>query len=216
MSASIVTAGSTDDLAEIGGLLVTTLEDAYNAVRRAHNDIPAAVIVISSRPPTQTRQVWGHFAHSRWDVNGVKLPEIMISAEGLRRPPREVLATLVHEAAHGVSFSRGIQDTSRKGSFHNWNFRKAAEELGLVVTKVAKIGFSDTTLPEGTYDEIVKDISTDLIAYRETEVTLSQTGSSKRRTEFPYRCSCPRTIRVHEGIYDLGPVLCGVCGDEFM
>lgn len=200
---------------EVGGLLVTTLEDAYNAVRKLHPEVPPAVIVISSRPPTKTKQVWGHFAHSSWDVNGVKLPEIMISAEGLRRPPREVLATVVHEAAHGLCFVRGIDDTSMRGYYHNENFKSAAEELGLVVEKIPRLGYAGTSLAENTFEEIVQDITPDLIAYRDTQVTFSSSGTGKRRTEFPYRCACPRTIRVHEGVYDTGPILCGVCGDEF-
>ena len=214
MQTGIVPAATTTVFDEIGGLLVTTLEDSYNAIRKQHSDVPAAVIVISSRPPRRNRQVWGHFAHSRWDVNRVKLPEIMISAEGLKRPAREVLATVVHEAAHGMCCVRGIQDTSRRGQFHNEKFKLAAEELGLTVARDSQLGWTGTTLPEGKYDDLVRDLTPDLIAYRETEVVLSQSGG-KRRTEFPYRCSCPRTIRVHEGIYDLGHILCGVCGDYF-
>lgn len=203
------------DLSEVGGLLVTTLEDAYNAVRKEFPEVPPAVLVISSQPPSATKQVWGHFAHSRWDVQGVKLPEIMISAEGLRREPREVLATLVHEAAHGLCFVRKIHDTSNSGRYHNDSFRIAAEELGLVTEKVKFFGFAKTILPEGKYESILRDITPDLVAYRDSDITVTRAGSTGSR-EAPFRCSCSRTIRMYENVYNAGPILCGVCGDEFI
>lgn len=215
MDASITTAPVKID--EIGGLLVATLEDAYNAVRRLHPEIPPAVILISSRPPTKTRQVWGHFASSRWDVQGQKLSEIMIAAEGLKRPPRETLATVVHEATHGLCFARGIKDTSDSGRYHNEDFKRTAEELGLSVDKVPRGGWTVTTIADGVYEDIVNDISTDLVAYRETEVVFSQTGGTGGgRGEFAYRCACERRIRMYESVYDIGPILCGVCGGDFL
>lgn len=218
---TITTAEVTNKAAldEIGGLLVTTLEDAYNAVRKLYPEIPPAVILISSSPPKRNRQIWGHFASSRWDVQGQKLSEIMISAEGLNRPPREVLATVVHEATHGLCFARGINDTSDNGRHHNTEFKRVAEELGLHVEKVPKKqrgGWTVTSIPEGTYDDIVKNISLDLIAYREVEVAYSQNRTPRVRTEHSYRCSCPRTIRVHVSIYEQGDILCAACGDPFL
>lgn len=217
MTDTITTAAVNSELAEIGGILVTTLEDAYNAIRRLHTEIPPAVILISSRPPKRNRQVWGHFASSRWEVKGGhRLSEIMISAEGLERPPREVLATLVHEGAHGLNFARGIKDHSDSGRYHNMEFKKTAEELGLQVEQAERGGWTITTLPEGKYDSLIKDLTNDLIAYRKTDAVLdSSGGGSGGRNEFSFRCSCPRKIRVYEGIYDLGPILCGVCGDYF-
>lgn len=193
-----VAAAITTDFDEVGGLLVATLEDCYNAVRKDHPEVPAAVIVISSSPRRGDRQVMGHFAHSRWEVNGTKMPEIMISAEGLKRHPRDVLATLVHEAAHGLCHVRGIEDTTTRGYYHNEKFKFAAEELGMVVEKEPFRGYNITTVPQGKYDDLVGELTKDLIGYRSTEVGVAH-QNGKRRTEFSYRCSCPRTIRVHEG-----------------
>ena len=57
----------------------------------------------------------------------------MISGEGLRRTPDEVLGTLLHEAAHALAHARGIKDTSRQGRYHNKHFKTCAEQLGLAV-----------------------------------------------------------------------------------
>ena len=51
----------------------------------------------------------------------------MISGEGLRRSPAEVLGTLLHEAAHALAHARGIKDTSRQGRYHNKHFKTHAE-----------------------------------------------------------------------------------------
>ena len=70
----------------------------------------------------------------------------MISGEGLRRTPRDVLGTLLHEAAHALADARGIKDTSRQGRYHNTKFKMLAEELGLTVDHDPTIGWSVTTI----------------------------------------------------------------------
>ena len=45
----------------------------------------------------------------------------------------EVLATLLHEAAHALAHARGSKDTSRQGRYHNTKFKNCAEEVGLTV-----------------------------------------------------------------------------------
>ena len=92
------------------------------------------VIIIASG--TDGKQaVFGHHAPGRWVAGNEKRTEIMISGEGLRRTPRDVLGTLLHEAAHALAAARGIKDTSRQGRYHNTNFKMLAEELGITVTR---------------------------------------------------------------------------------
>ncbi|WP_238487764.1 tyrosine-type recombinase/integrase [Actinoplanes flavus] len=67
---------------------------------------------------------WGHFASLRWQHGDRQLPEVLVSGEGLKRSPAEILVTLLHEAAHGLADVRGIQDTSRQGRWHNKKFGK--------------------------------------------------------------------------------------------
>ena len=59
----------------------------------------------------------------------------MISGEGLARTPREVLGTLLHEAAHALAAARGITGTSRQGRYHNKKYARLADELGLDVAE---------------------------------------------------------------------------------
>jgi len=71
------------------------------------------------------------------------MAELFVGGEGLRRGAREVLATLLHEAAHGVATTRGVKDTSRQGRYHNRRFA----ELGAAITayRRAETGGPGTT-----------------------------------------------------------------------
>lgn len=57
--------------------------------------------------------------------------EVFITDEVLARCASEILAVVLHEAAHTVAEHRGIKDTSSCGRYHNRRFRQLGEELGL-------------------------------------------------------------------------------------
>ncbi|MGI8451649.1 MAG: DnaJ domain-containing protein [Streptosporangiaceae bacterium] len=89
-----------NDIGSQASRILRVLEDTWMEIRCRHPEIPAVVIIIASGTDgKQTR--FGHHAPGRWNVAGENRAEIMISGEGLRRPAREVLGTLLHEAAHG-------------------------------------------------------------------------------------------------------------------
>lgn len=218
----VITPAEVKNPEDVGSRLVLALEASYNAIRLQHPDVPAAVIVISS-----SESKYGHYARSRWNIEGCKLPEIMVSAEGLKRSPREVLGTLIHEAAHGLAHARQLaccgpdckhfHDTSRDGKYHNKKFRELAEELGLEVEDLGKsLGHTRTSLPEEEHPELVAELEPKLVAWREFDVKTKGAPRTNREQSLNCRCSHPkRTIRVFPGIMELGPILCGVCGDEF-
>ena len=76
--------------------------------------------------------------------------EINMSAQFLNRPINEIAGTLIHEMCHQWAKENNIQDCSRGGAYHNKLFRKIAEEHGLKVENVAKIGWSKTSITEET------------------------------------------------------------------
>src|SRR5687768_783210 len=110
--------------------LVAALEIAWAAIQRRHAEVPAVVVTLGAGGigvPAGALKL-GHFAAKRWvtrdspaDSGGVA--ELFVGGEGLRRGADEVLATLLHEAAHGVASVRGIKDTSRQGRYHNARFK---------------------------------------------------------------------------------------------
>ena len=126
--------------------IVRVLEDIWRAIRARHGELPAVVIIIASG--TERKQpVFGHHAPGRWHAGNEQRAEIMISGEGLRRTPRDVLGTLLHEAAHALAAARGIKDTSRQHRYHNTKYKMLAEELGITVTFDPTIGWSITIGP---------------------------------------------------------------------
>jgi hypothetical protein len=90
--------------------LVAALEHAWDAIRANHPEVPDAVLVVASGSDPRSRALTlGHFAAGRWRLaNDTQRPEVLVSGEGLRRGPVDVLGTLLHEAAHGLAHARRI------------------------------------------------------------------------------------------------------------
>jgi len=126
------------------------LEEAWAALRVNTPDLPRAVVVLASGTEDVTTPRFGHWAASRWRVDdlGTRRAEVLIAGEALDHGAEQVLGTLLHEAAHGLSHARGIKGTSRQGRYHNHHFKLQAEELGLEVRKRSTHGYCHTFLSD--------------------------------------------------------------------
>lgn len=200
--------------------LVAALEAAWSAIRTRHPDVPAAVLIVGCGSPTRAGAslTLGHFASSTWQHGDLRLPEVMVSGEGLRRTPAEVLCTLLHEATHGLAHACGIQDTSRQGRWHNRKFADLANQLGVDLTKDPRIGWSVSTLREATADQYRSTLNTlagVMSAYRHTDPTGPANGRASNNNGVSAECACPRRIRVATTVLAEGPILCGLCGTPF-
>lgn len=202
--------------------MVAALEQAWADIRTQHSEIPPAVVVLGSGSigaKAGTMRL-GHFAAMRWQHDtdkpeGDQLAEVFVGGEGLRRGPADVLATLLHEAAHALAHVRGIKDTSRQGRYHNAKFKQLAEELGIRVAKDPRIGWSPTTLPDRTrqtYAATVATLADALQLYRAAE---APAGGKKNTNPPPCVCECGRRIRAATSVLEAGPITCGICGTEF-
>ena len=196
--------------------ILKVLEDTWLEIRRWHPEIPAAVIIIASGTDGKQTRL-GHHAPGRWNVAGEQLTEIMISGEGLRRSPAEVLGTLLHEAAHALAHARGIKDTSRQGRYHNKHFKTHAEELGLTVTHDDRHGWSASTitpLTQTAYARQLDALTEAMTLWRHGETI---TGATPRRnTNFIAAiCPCGRSIRVAASTLAEAPIICLACGGKF-
>jgi hypothetical protein len=205
--------------------IVAALEQAWAAIRHRHPQIPPAVIVVAGsstgNPGRSHGLVLGHFAALRWQHHHQRLSEVLISGEGLNRPATDVLATLLHEATHALAFTRGIKDTSRQGRWHNHRFATLATQLGLAVSKHPQLGWSSTALRPETahaYTPVLANLTTALTAYRHREPTQTISGGnhgSSKPSTVAAACDCPRRIRVASSVLAQGPIICGVCDNEF-
>ncbi|MGH3712842.1 MAG: hypothetical protein ACRDT4_05190 [Micromonosporaceae bacterium] len=197
--------------------ILRVLEDAWGQIRTRHPDVPEAVLIIGPGTAGKGRPKWGHFAALRWQHGSTQLPEILIAGEGLARSAEEVLATLLHEAAHGVASVRRIQDTSRQGRWHNKRFAALADELGLTAEKDPTIGWSLTTIREATkdtYADTLTALTGAMRLYRHPDPERS-TSRKDSNNGLTCECDCPRKIRVAAAVLEEGEITCGVCGTDF-
>ncbi|MDQ2811519.1 MAG: hypothetical protein M3Z75_06475 [Actinomycetota bacterium] len=201
--------------------LVTALDRAWAAIQARHADVPAVVITLGSGSGSGSpagHLKLGHFATGRWQRADTRLSELFVGGEGLASGSREVLGTLLHEAAHGMASVREIQDTSRQGRFHNTRYRALAEELGLTVAKTEPIGWSGTTVPDATaalYRAELRRLDDALVAYRHAERGKAGGGRASNNNGSSARCDCGRRIRVSVSVLSAGPITCGLCGADF-
>jgi len=196
--------------------IIKVLEETWLEIRRWNPEIPPVVIIIASGTDGKHPR-WGHHAPGRWNVAGEQLTEIMISGEGLHRTAREVLATLLHEAAHALAHARGIKDTSRQGRYHNAKFKACAEEAGLAVEHDDNFGWTVTTLTPATelaYAAQLQALTDAMTLWRHGETT---TGPKARRNTnlIAAICPCGRSIRVAASTLAEAPITCQACDQDF-
>jgi hypothetical protein len=136
--------------------LASLLERIYAVMQGHHPDLPDVMFIVGVGTRTDREgMTFGHFGAGRWQFPKSRIPELMISGEGLGRGSRELLNTLLHEAGgHGLAMVRKIDDTSRGGRYHNRKFAALAREVGLTPPEEpTALGFSSCTLPEETWDK---------------------------------------------------------------
>jgi hypothetical protein len=158
---------------QTGSQVVKCLENLSAAITKRHPELPEVVIVTGAGLP---HGKWAHYSIGyHWydrtaSDNGdqapegektapAKRPEMFIAGERLACGAEDTLQSMMHEYAHALADVRGIQDCSRQGRYHNGEFLKCAEELGLSYPYTndkgkpspnSKIGFSAVELTEET------------------------------------------------------------------
>jgi hypothetical protein len=210
-------ATATPETETAASALIAALEYAWTAIRARHPEVPEVIVILGAGSEAR-RGLFklGHFAAARWHVNGQRRAEVLVSGEGLQRGPRDVLATLLHEAAHGLASTRGLQDTSRQGRYHNRRYAHLAAELGLAVACDKATGWSQTTIPAqlaAVYAAELADLAAALNLWRYAEQQLpTSTGS---RNLLACQCPCGRKLRVATKTLTQAPILCGACQEAF-
>lgn len=138
--------------------------------------------------------------------------EVNLQRDGQTLPARDLLAWLLHQAAHGATGAA----TASEGRYHSVDYRDAAERLGLDVThRPGGPGFGETALATGTltrYRAEVDQLRKALADWEPTVTRASQRGPAK------FVCSCqpePRTFRMNAGPAAKGDIMCTICGQPF-
>lgn len=224
-----------------GSTVVALIERVWDRIRADHPELPEVVVTTGSGEGVK----WGHFRPESWklaEADG-RLHEFFLASEALAKGATQVLQTTIHEAAHTLSKARGIKDTSRQGRWHNAEFKKAAEELGLEHKGKAahkSHGFSFVTLTEGTkakYADLLEELNRELKLTGLLPLWMGGTdeedeqggekitgkpkageGEEKAKSgnlKATCRCEEPVIIRLSQKVLDLGVVRCDSCSELF-
>jgi hypothetical protein len=156
----------------------------------------------------------GPFAAGRWQHQGGQHPEVLVGGEGLARGAREVLATLLHEAAHGLAQARGVQDTSRGGRYHNRRYAVLAGELGWRWPAWMRSAGRPPPCPRPPRRRTRwcwGKLEARLVLWRHRE----HAGQAASRNLLVCVCGCPRRIRVAPSTLAEAPIVCAACDLPF-
>jgi hypothetical protein len=187
------------------------LSNALNAVwakiRELHQDVPEATVIV-------TRGRESTCSAAAWDV-----PQrvIEISPATLERgrgqEVEDIVALLLHHAVHGAV---GPPGTASEGRYHSVDFRDKAREFGFIVPEAPSggTGWNDTAMPDATARVYSTEITALKRALRHWE---PPPPVRTARPDVIAWCSCPkpRRLRMANSVWEAGPVVCGVCGQEF-
>lgn len=120
------------------------LEKAFRMINEDwfNNELPEAIITA-----VPTSKAYAHYTPwDAWETGTGAKREINISTAYLDRNLECIIASLVHECVHMYcDCVLKVQDTSRGGSYHNKNFKRVAEEHGLIIDKDSKYGWTITS-----------------------------------------------------------------------
>lgn len=211
--------GHSEDQGATSGVaspVIRALEICLAALQSRHADVPEAVIVIGGQQRRRSGVLYGRYAPRCWQRDDERLPEILVTGEGMKRGASAVMATLVHEAAHAVAGVRGVSDTSRRGRYHNRRFLLIGEELGLDVSYDETIGWSPSRLSEASEQEYAPELellSRELTIYR--PMKLRVVPPAPPRSKPVCECGCGRRIRIAARVLERGVIRCGLCEGAF-
>lgn len=155
------------------------------------------IITIQSTP-----RAYGHVTCGKvWKSKDCHRYELNIGAGTLDRPIESVVSTLLHEMVHIYNLMNNIQDCSRGNTYHNKKFRDKAEEVGLIIERDKRIGWSITSPSEELIEYIIQQGWSDILMNREENIRISgssgggSTGGADKPTKKPsstrkYICPC--------------------------
>ena len=210
MTATTATKASKATKAEALSTLTKALEQAHEIIKQ-ETGAPRATLLV-------TRDLKGRKGHftpfTPWQNGEESFSEIAFNLEHFATPA-ELLSTLLHEVAHSLNHANGVQDCSAN-QYHNKNFKKQAEALGLETIEVKGKGHASTKLTEfgaKRWDKALKILAG---AFDLTAIGGAQAKKKGRNTNLlKAQCPCEQTIRASRGVIEAG-VRCDACGCQFV
>uniref|UniRef100_UPI003F490FDF hypothetical protein n=1 Tax=Amycolatopsis sp. CA-151526 TaxID=3239921 RepID=UPI003F490FDF len=194
--------------------VLSALTGLWREIQQQHPDVPDVLLAWASPSDGRVKSVVPqHLRTGPWTG------ALVITDERLGEVD-ELVEVLLHEACHALAAARRIDETSNYGRYHNKRFHALAEELGLEVTHVDRLGWSETSLPPGTATYRKSPAAAQLGAALAVYQTLDRAPAERTRQYVAAVCGCigraARPIRISESKLALGPITCGVCGQNYV
>lgn len=185
-------------------------------------ELPEPAILIQSQG-NRTKYIDGWCTQEEIWMNEektIRKYEVNICAEYLNRPMEDILQTLLHQLVHLYCMSHNIQDTSRKGNYHNKKFKLHAEHFGLEVESDKKHGFAHTRLQHGT-QHLIQTFGLDQSAFQLRRFTFGEEDGEaedkdKKEKKLKNVWECPDCHRQLKTKKDRLNVICGYCMKHFI
>lgn len=200
------------------GPLLQALDALWEHLRTQQAELPAARIAITPTPPPAKHNP------ERWTRDGEVVTGLVVSADTLKEGADAVLEHVLHEAAHVLSWVRGDQDTTTRGTYHTGTYLAAAEEVGLRwppdAPRDPHRGYVSPRLtPETltTYTADVRALEQAIPLVLPHLVIPDAQTAYRPRNRLYLQCGCddPRRIQMSPRVAARGPVICGVCEQAF-
>lgn len=210
--------------------VIQALNATWRAIQKKNPDVPDVMIVTGRRRHKSEHTIRGQHCGDTWHVHEAegRLAEVWVSGERLADGAREVLQTLLHEAAHALAGVRELKDTSNKNRYHNKVFVRLAEELGLEAPAQSggpALGYSNCTIPDDTaklYESAIERLENACKNFVAPSFDLEP--ETKRKPSRKAYCECPDddgitwTKKLQDKLDAIGlpPILCGICRQAFV
>uniref|UniRef100_UPI003F494405 hypothetical protein n=1 Tax=Amycolatopsis sp. CA-290885 TaxID=3239925 RepID=UPI003F494405 len=199
--------------------LTAALTATWTAIQRNHSEVPPVVFTLGSSPASELC----HDRGNHWPRDGAiqAVHQLTVGGGVLRKSPRGVLASLLHAAAHGIAAMYGINETSRRGQYHNKKFVELAEQLQLRVDDAGVSGWASTEVPEEvaeTYGAELGQLSTALAPELNKLIPEVKPDSGPGRSgKILAVCSCSPPYRIWAAARTLAEArpVCSQCGEPF-
>ena len=202
-----------------GSQAVQTLERAWTQIRDLHTRVPQAVIVLLDVTARPSRR--GHFATSQWKTRGEGRAHEIGLSPALFADHMQLLATLLHEAAHAALFEEtGNPGIGSTRYYHTKQFRDCCQEFGLQCEFLnSRYGWTITQWPGGKlpseYRPVLASLRTLLPFGTQKPLPMQGPGRELPKSgQLRLSCGC-RAIYASRAIAEEGGLLCELCGCHF-
>lgn len=190
------------------GHSIKMLEKLFDVINEQWYDGELKRPVITIAPRGKEKAYGWCTTWEAWTDGTENSYEINICADYTDRPFIETIGTMMHEMVHLYNITKGVQDCSRSGMYHNKKFKDEAERRGLLVEKNPKYGWALTRISPETYKKFSENgyTETTLLQRREAEKP-----KSKKAKSYKHTCQvCGNIARTTKYI----KLICGDCWNE--